>query len=70
MNAQLKELEQLPDVLKVAEFATFMRIDRGLAYEMVRQKIIPAVRLGRAIRIPKLAVQRMIEDAAREGGTL
>lgn len=68
MDAQLKELEQLPDVLKVDEFARLLRINRGLAYEMIRRNEVQAIRLGRAIRIPKLTVQRLIEGGGQANG--
>lgn len=68
MGTQQIEIEQLPDVMKVDEVAKFLRINRGLVYEMVRQKKIPAIRLGRAIRIPKLAVVKLVNGGGSADG--
>ena len=42
-----------PLVLTVEEAARALRIGRGAAYEAVRQGSIPAVRIGRTLRIPR-----------------
>lgn len=50
----------LPDLLTVVEYARFVRRYRGCAYENVRTGTVPSVRLGRAIRIPRAALQRVL----------
>jgi len=42
-----------PMLLTVSEAAKLLRISRGLAYELVRQKRIPFIRLGRRILVPR-----------------
>lgn len=43
----------LPAVLTVEETARFLRIGRSVAYELVRTGVIPSIRLGKLIRIPR-----------------
>lgn len=53
-------------LLTVPEAARLLRISRNLAYELVAQRQIPALRLGRAIRVPRHA---LIEWIARSADT-
>lgn len=47
---------ELPPILTVPEAAAFLRIGRTAAYEAVRLGLIPSVRLGRLVRIPRDAL--------------
>lgn len=49
-------------LLRVSEAATVLRISRNKAYELVRQGVLPAVHLGKNIRIPRQALERWIVD--------
>lgn len=40
-------------LLTVPEAAKLLRISRNLAYELVARNELPAIRLGRVIRVPK-----------------
>ncbi len=51
--------DDLPDLLTVPEVATLLRIGRGKAYSLVRQGDLPSLKLGRTLRIPKSAVERL-----------
>jgi excisionase family DNA binding protein len=53
-------VEDLPDLLTVEEYARFTRRHRGGAYEDVRTGIVPSIRLGRVIRIPREALRRAL----------
>ena len=53
--------------VSVETAARLAGISRGLAYEMVRQGKIPALRFGRRIRIPKFALERLLH-AQHDGG--
>jgi excisionase family DNA binding protein len=57
-------IEDLPQFLTVEEWRTFMRIGRSSAYDLIRQGLVPAVRWGRTVRIPREVVMRCID---REG---
>lgn len=60
--------EELPDILTVSEAARYLRLSKAATYEAVRQKLIPAVRLGRRIVIPKASLTAMLERETRGGG--
>ena len=46
--------------LTVEEFARSVGIGRGLAYESVRSGVVPSVKIGRRILVPKIAVDRWL----------
>jgi len=50
--------------LSVEEAAKILGIGRNVAYDLVHEGKIPHLRLGRQIRIPKIALQRMLEEPA------
>ena len=52
-------------LLTVAEAARLLRIGRGLCYDLVARGELPAVRLGRVIRVPRFALEQWI---ARQAG--
>jgi excisionase family DNA binding protein len=49
--------DDLPELLTVAEAQRFLRISRGLIYDLVRRGELPSVRFGRLLRIPKTALR-------------
>lgn len=51
-------------LLTVPEAARLLRVSRNLAYELVAQRQIPALRLGRAIRVPRHALLEWIARSA------
>jgi hypothetical protein len=62
------------EVLTVEEAATILRISRNAAYSLARQwrasrgkSGLPCFELGRCIRVPRAALDQMLEDAARSG---
>ena len=52
-------------LLTVLEAAGVLRISRNLAYELVARGELPAVRLGRVIRVPRHGLEQWI---ARQSG--
>ena len=56
------------DLLTVPEAAKLLRISRNLAYELVARNEIPAIRLGRVIRVPKHGLTEWL-DRQIDGGT-
>lgn len=52
-------LENLPVFLTVEEAAEILRLKRSTAYEYVLQGIIPSIRLGHFIRVPKARILEM-----------
>lgn len=48
--------------LKVPEVTEFLRIGRSRAYELVGGGEIPAVRIGRSVRVNRKELERWLED--------
>jgi len=61
------KIEELPQVLTDEEWRTFMRIGRSSAYDLIRQGILPVIRLGRTVRISREAVMRFVDREGRGG---
>ncbi|MDQ3574265.1 MAG: helix-turn-helix domain-containing protein [Actinomycetota bacterium] len=66
-DARALTLEDLPDLLTVAEAAAYLRVGRNTAYALCRQWRLSGGReglgclsVGRGIRVPKAAVQRFV----------
>jgi len=58
--------EQYPDVVTVENLAEMLNIGRNTAYELVRAGIIPSVRIGKNIRIPKMpVVQYLMQNSGK-----
>ena len=54
------------DLLTVPETAKILRISRNLAYELVARNEIPAIRLGRVIRVPRHGLQVWLDRQVDE----
>lgn len=67
-----ERLDELPDILTVAELARFLRVGRNEAYQMVRDGHLFASRVGHRILVPKVSLERflagepVLAKAARE----
>jgi excisionase family DNA binding protein len=64
----------VPEVLTIDEAAQLLRIGRNNAYALAREWLasdgahgIPVVRLGRSLRVPRAALQRLLDDTAGTG---
>jgi excisionase family DNA binding protein len=60
-------LADLPDVLTIDEAAAVLRISRGAAYQLAHEYLwsggregLPVFRLGRRLRVPKVAIERLL----------
>ncbi len=53
--------------VSVAQAADLLGVGRGSMYQAVRAGIVPALRVGRKprFRIPRAAIQRLLNDPAR-----
>ena len=54
------------DLLTVPEVAELLRISRNLAYELVAQHQLPAVRFGRVIRVPRNALAEWVQQKSSQ----
>ena len=59
-------LEDMPLVLKAPEMAKVLRISRASAYAMCQEGRIEIIRVGRSIRIPRVAVERLLSGQGEE----
>jgi excisionase family DNA binding protein len=57
--------QEPPMLLRLPEVARTLGIARSLAYEMARDGRLPAVHIGKAVRIPRRRLEAWIEDRAR-----
>ena len=53
-------------VIDVVEAGRRLGISRSAAYQAVHAGQIPSVRIGRLIRVPLVALQRMLDQAGAE----
>lgn len=53
--------------ISVEEAAKILGISRGLAYSMVHEKRIPALRFGRVIRVPRHALEQLLDNQGTDG---
>lgn len=53
-------LDDAPDVLLVAEAAALARVGRNAMYQAVARGEIFSVRIGRSVRIPRIALERFL----------
>jgi excisionase family DNA binding protein len=60
-------LEDLPQFLTVEELRAFLRIGRSSAYDLIRRGIMPAIRWGRTVRIPREAVMKFLDREGQNG---
>lgn len=57
--------EELPSVLRVEDVARILDISRSSAYEAIKNGQVPAIRVGRRLRVPRIALERLLRA---EGG--
>ena len=55
---------QQPMLLTVTEAARLLRISRNLCYELIAQKQLPHIRLGRRILLPRYGLEQWIARTA------
>ncbi len=56
-------------VLTIPEVAEELGISKGSAYEAARSGKIPTIRIGRRLIVPRVAFDRMLEQAGEAKGT-
>ncbi len=48
--------------LNVSDAAKVLGISRGLAYQMVREGKLPAIRFGKRLVVPKWAIEHLLQE--------
>lgn len=56
-----------PMVLSVMEAAAMLRLSRVSAYNMVRQGVIPSIRFGRRLVVPRKALMDLLNGSSKVG---
>ena len=54
--------ESAPAWLGVSDVQRYLGISRPLVYRLIREVTIPSIRLGRAIRVSRTALDRALES--------
>ena len=63
------QVPPLPEILTAEQAAAYLQVHRLTVYGYVRRGLVPAVRLGRLIRIRREDLRRLLETrAARRDG--
>jgi len=62
---RLRRIEELPAMLTVEQVRQVLGISRPIAYQLANRNDFPAIRIGRAIRIPKEAFISWVESQLR-----
>lgn len=60
----MSTLDDLPAILTVDEAAAFLRIGRSSAYSAIAAGQLPAIRIGRKLRVSRDALARLVEGEA------
>lgn len=55
-------MDERREYLKVPEVAEVLRIARSRAYELVAEGEIPAVKIGRSVRVSRKELDRWLEE--------
>ena len=50
--------------ITVPEAAEMLGISRNFAYELVRERKLPSIRFGKRLLIPRVALEKMLEESA------
>jgi excisionase family DNA binding protein len=56
------------DILTVPEVARLLRISRGHAYRVMREGILPCIRLGRRYLVPRVRLEQFLATAGDHEG--
>lgn len=54
------------ELLKIEEAAERLSLGRSKLYELIRDGTLPAVHVGRAVRVPARAVRRFVAELVGE----
>ena len=63
MNQEHNLYESIPDILTVAQLQKILCVGRKAAYDLIHEKKIKSIKIGRSIRIPKRCLLDFIENS-------
>ena len=65
MNKKPIRLEELAELVTIEEYAAFTRQGKTKCYEDIRLGRVEAIRLGRTIRIPRRALEQLVDGGPK-----
>jgi excisionase family DNA binding protein len=60
---QDRHAPRLPEFLSVEEAATLAGVSKGVIYEMTHTGALPCAKFGRLVRIPRQALERLLDGS-------
>jgi excisionase family DNA binding protein len=63
MKIKLETAKPERRVVTVGEAAAILQISRGAAYQAVKTKQLPTIRIGRRLLVPIVALERLLGSA-------
>lgn len=55
--------KEYPDILTVPQVAQALGVGRKAVYDLVNNKILGAIRVGRTIKVPKFSLEEYVKTA-------
>lgn len=62
----VKTFDELPAVMGVLDVANALSVSRNTAYEYVRSKGFPSIRVGKQIRVSKSALLAWLDEQSKQ----
>ena len=56
--------EELPEVMEVKDIQQFLKISRNTAYDLIKRKEFPTIKIGRLLRIRKESFLEWFDNAS------
>jgi excisionase family DNA binding protein len=67
MKTDTSNTAEKPLVLSIMEAARLLGVSKNCAYEAANQGQLPSIRIGRRRVIPRIALERLVGLATKEG---
>ncbi len=69
MNPSMEAVNELPEdrLLRAADVQTQLGMSRAKVYRLMQHNILPTVRIGGSVRVPRKALFRWIEENTLPG---
>ncbi len=69
MNPSMETVNELPEdrLLRAADVQTQLGMSRAKVYRLMQHNILPTVRIGGSVRVPRKALFRWIEENTLPG---
>jgi excisionase family DNA binding protein len=67
MSKQNTAVVPVSETYSVMDAAKILGVGRDVAYEAARTGVIPTIRIGKQFRVPRVALQRLLERGTSQG---